>query len=335
MSFSFKEILQASGGNVQIDLMDGASNIHLKKDGGSDMAFASKTIPVLIEKGKENVLGKITKELPLDTYTDGAESRFMVGNQQNCYFAQVSAGAVRTVHENGEYINKPVKIVTQRIGILLTSGDQTNLRTTISQMNGANGYCTADVAKFSISQVVRDFRSYIETRTAAEMINSSDNWSVILDGSVRVPELVAHGLRKDRFFIGITKTSEVSGFPDEARAEIYGLEYGERSSVYRIDDRSPHYTVFLRLRPMVKDNADFGIIQIQIPDFCVGPGWPIGKVYTNICAHIMERSIGIASDMRWDRELKPISDLEKFLKMTFVDKLDFMWHVMRSDNLDF
>ena len=85
--------------------------------------------------------------------------------------------------------------------------------------------------------------------------------------------------------------------------------------------RNPVWSCFFKMRPEKLWNPMWGTVMLNITatesmlnssNFLEN----LDKAFWNIANLIIERAYWIANDPRWDRELKPISDLEKFMGIT-------------------
>ncbi len=277
----------------------------------------------IIGESVENVLGKITKELPLNIYIDGVERRYNIGGDPSCYYIQVASGAIFTDPLDNQ--NKLLDVQVMEMYLLFRDEGTKDIDYILNNYDPKQLNSFLVNPKLPLNMILRGLRFDLEKAMAKNYIKNNPSWTVIWDGSVSASSDFNEGV-DSKGFLGLTKTADMSEYSDKERNEIFNLEFGERSKVYKITDPKgfSYYTTFVRIRPPHPEKVDFGILQVQIPGFAFKDHWgedAISKAFTNIACHIIERAFDIANDPRWDRELLPIAELEDYVGVILEDRI--------------
>lgn len=137
----------------------------------------------------------------------------------------------------------------------------------------------------------------------------SEDWLVV-DGSIRDINVSESSMR----LVGLAKTSmaiERALTPDQAQV-IYGLNRGERSSVFLIERQkhSPVYSWFLRLHDSLRQSPRFGLLRVEVPAMR-----EMLEEADNVSGWLLEDRVPLTvPDPRYDRLLYPMRDCEQYLR---------------------
>lgn len=173
----------------------------------------------------------------------------------------------------------------------------------------------------------------MEERLVADWYQKLPSWSLIIDGGISTRKIKNHISTEEptepfqKGMVGIVKTSKMNFLNQEAIEQIYSLKYRERSCIFEASAmenlaKAVVWSSFFKMRPEQQGNPMWGTIMLnltaipQIDPNAENFKTALDRSFGNIAIHILERAYGIANDPRWDRELRPISDLEKYMATT-------------------
>ncbi|HUF26910.1 MAG TPA: hypothetical protein VMM18_08020 [Gemmatimonadaceae bacterium] len=142
----------------------------------------------------------------------------------------------------------------------------------------------------------------------AERWCADESTPLFIDGGISGSERLA----TSRTAVGVVKSHRRLYAENDGLAIVFGLQRGERTSVFRVESsrRTSVASWYLRLRDPAGHDPMWGLVRVEIPD---GPGAPerADEVSRWILAEVTPLSL---PDARWDKMVYGIRDCEEFLR---------------------
>lgn len=186
----------------------------------------------------------------------------------------------------------------------------------------------------SVQDIVNILRSDLEERLIADWYQKLPAWSIVIDGGIQTRKIKSHIGEPEyvpfsKGMVGLVKTSKMNYLNQQTIEQVYSLKYRERSAIFEATAmekegmvEAPVWSSFFKLRPERAGNPLWGTVMLNmtaIPQISkADPNFAqhLDRSFGNIALHILDRAYGIANDPRWDRELRPTSELEKYMAAT-------------------
>jgi hypothetical protein len=112
--------------------------------------------------------------------------------------------------------------------------------------------------------------------------------------------------------IGVIKSHRALYAEGEALGVVFGLEQGERSSIFRVSPRSRSSVLswYLRVRPADGRDALWGLVRVEMSE-CDRPSERADEISRWVMAEMTPLSL---PDGRWDKMAYGVRDCEEFLR---------------------